>query len=101
MIVDLATVKQQLGVTLDIDDALIARKIEAAQNHIERMLGYKIEEQFGGVDQDDIPPSLVEAVCQLAAHWYENREATIVGVSAQNLPLGVQDIIREYRCWSF
>lgn len=101
MIVDLATVKQQLGVTLDIDDAMIDRKIEAAQNHIERMLGYKIEEQFGGVDQEHIPPSLIEAVCQLAAHWYENREATIVGVNAQNLPLGVQDIIREYRCWSF
>lgn len=101
MIVDLVTVKQQLGVTLDIDDSMIARKIEAAQNHIERMLGYKIEEKFGSIDQDDIPPSLMEAVCQLAAHWYENREATIVGVSAQNLPLGVQDIIREYRCWTF
>lgn len=101
MIVDLATVKQQLGVTLDIDDVMITRKIAAAQNHIERMLGYKIEEQFGGLDQDDIPPSLVEAVSQLAAHWYENREATLVGVNAQMLPLGVQDIVREYRCWSF
>lgn len=101
MIVDLVTVKQQLGVTLDIDDVMITRKIAAAQNHIERMLGYKIEEQFGGLDQDDIPPSLVEAVSQLAAHWYKNREATLVGVNAQMLPLGVQDIVREYRCWSF
>lgn len=101
MIVDLATVKAQLGVTLDIDDALIGRKIAAAQNHIERLLGFKIEETFGGEGQDGIPPSLMEAVCLLAAHWYENREATLIGLNGQDLPLGVQDIIREYRCWSF
>ena len=98
MIVDLATVKQQLGVTTDLDDAMIERKIGAAQDHVERLLGYKIEEEFA---PGAIPPSLVEAVCQLAAHWYENREATLVGVSAQQLPLGVQDILREYRSWSF
>ncbi len=98
MIVDLETVKQQLGVTLDDDDALITRKIRAAQDHIERLLGFRIEEKF---EEAEIPASLVECVCQLAAHWYENREATLVGVNGQNLPLGVEDIIREYRCWTF
>jgi uncharacterized phage protein (predicted DNA packaging) len=97
MIVDLETVKQQLGVTLDLDDEMITRKIAAAQDHIERLLGYKIAEEFPNA----VPPSLAECVCQLAAHWYENREATVVGVSAQTLPLGVQDIVREYRGWSF
>ncbi|RCS25840.1 phage gp6-like head-tail connector protein [Phyllobacterium salinisoli] len=98
MIVDLETVKQQLGVTLDIDDAMIERKIRAAQDHVERLLGYKIEETF---QPDAVPPSLVEAVCQLTAHWYENREAAIVGVNAQDLPLGLEDIVREYRGWTF
>lgn len=98
MIIELRTVKEHLGVTISCDDMIIAGKIRAAQDHIERLLGYKIEEEF---DPAEVPPSLIEAVLQLAAHWYENREATVVGVSAQTLPLGVQDIVREYRGWSF
>lgn len=103
-IVSLAQLKEQLNLSPDLgtgDDALLGRKIEAAQNHIERLLGFKIEETYGGTDQEEIPPSLVEAVCQVAAHWYENREATLVGVTAQELPFGVWDIVREYREWSF
>ncbi|CUX20061.1 conserved hypothetical protein [Agrobacterium deltaense Zutra 3/1] len=104
MIVDVAILKQQLnatGIPGTDDDALIERKIDAAQNHIERLLGFKIEETYGGTDQDEIPPALVEAVCQLAAHWYENREATLVGVSAQELPFGVWQIVNEFREYSF
>lgn len=104
MIVDVAILKQQLnatGIPGTDDDALIERKIDAAQNHIERLLGFKIEETYGGADQEEIPPALVEAVCQLAAHWYENREATLVGVSAQELPFGVWQIVNEFREYSF
>ncbi|CUX12192.1 MULTISPECIES: head-tail connector protein [Agrobacterium tumefaciens complex] len=104
MIVDVAILMQQLnatGIPGTDDDALIERKIEAAQNHIERLLGFRIEETYGGTDQDEIPSALVEAVCQLAAHWYENREATLVGVSAQELPFGVWQIVNEFREYSF
>ncbi|MDX3975790.1 head-tail connector protein [Shinella sp.] len=104
MIVSLAEMKQQLNLTDDLgtdDDALIARKIAAAQNLIERHLGYKIEARYGGNDQEEIPPALTEAVAMLAAHWYENREATLVGISAQELPLGVTAIVTEYREYSF
>ena len=103
-IVTLAQLKEQLNITDDLgadDDALLGRKIDAAQNHIERLLGFKIGETYGGSEQDAIPPSLAEAVLQLAAHWYENRDATLVGVTAQELPFGVWDIVREYREWSF
>jgi hypothetical protein len=104
MIVDVAILKQQLnatGIPGTDDDALIERKIGAAQNHIERLLGFKIEETYGGTDQDEIPPALVEAVCQLAAHWYENREAALIGVNGQELPFGVWQIVNEYREYSF
>lgn len=97
MIVDVETVKEQIGQTLDIDDALIERKIAAAQDHIESLLGFKIEEEY----PDDIPPALIECVCQLAAHWYENREASLVGVAITAIPFGVADIVREYRNWSW
>lgn len=101
-IVDLDEVKEQLNQSLDIDDDLIGRKIEAAQDHIERMLGFKVEERYGnGNNQEAVPPALKECVCQLAAHWYENREATLVGVNAHVLPLGVDDVITEFRDWSW
>lgn len=104
MIVSLTELKQQLNLTPDLgtdDDGLLERKISAAQNHVERLLGYKIEERYGGADQEAIPPALVEAVSQTAAHWYENREATLVGVSAQELPFGIWSIVNEYREYSF
>ena len=59
MIVDLEDMKEQLGFTADmgtIDDGLITQTIEAAQDHIERLLGFKIEEVYGGSDEAPIPP---------------------------------------------
>lgn len=104
MIVTVAELKQQLNLTEDLgtaDDMLLERKIAAAQGHAERLLGFKIEERYGGSEQEPVPAALVEAVCQLAGHWYENREATLVGVTAQELPFGICSIINEYREWSF
>ncbi len=52
-----------------------------------------------GDEPADVPAPLCEAVKQLAAHWYENREAVFVGNSAQAiaLPLGLFDLIEPYR----
>ncbi|MBB5045931.1 putative phage protein (predicted DNA packaging) [Rhodopseudomonas rhenobacensis] len=97
-IVTLEEVKAQLNQTLDVDDELIERKICAAQCHIEQLLGFKISDQY---TPTKIPAPLKECVCQLAAHWYENREAVLVGVTAQSLPIGVSDIVNEYRNWSW
>lgn len=96
-IVPLSDMKNHLGLTADQteDDALIAAKIAAAQDHIERLLGFAIGERF----PDGQPDALREAVMQLAAWWFENREA----VSDMNrpLPFGVAEIVNEYRDWSF
>lgn len=101
-ILTLAEMKEQLSFTDDIgdiDDALLGRKINAAQNHIERMLGFLIEETFGGEDQEAIPPALVEAVGQLAAHWYEHREAA--SEATREIPFGVTELVNGYRDWTF
>lgn len=101
-IVTLDQVKAQLAFTDDLgatDDPLLNRKIAAAQNHIERLLGFGIEATFGGAGQDPVPPALVEAVCQLAAWWYENREAATD--KAAELPFGVREIVQEYRGFTF
>jgi len=101
-IVTLEEIKEQLSFTDDIgmvDDAMLQRKLDAAQNHVERLLGFGIETSFGGVDQDPIPPALVEAVSQLAAWWYEQREAA--SEVAREVPFGVHEIITEYREFTF
>ncbi|PRX11236.1 UNVERIFIED_ORG: putative phage protein (predicted DNA packaging) [Martelella mediterranea] len=100
-VVTLDQMKAHLNVTYGRDDDLISKKIAAAQDHIERLLGYRLEESYGGEGQEPVPPVLAEAVMQLAAHWYENREAVLIGVTAMPMPLGLREIIREYRDWSF
>ncbi|WP_105437515.1 head-tail connector protein [Neorhizobium sp. T25_13] len=107
MIVTVAELKEQIGWTDGLgtaDDELMGRKIAAAQDHIERLLGFKIETTYppaGDPPASTVPAALVEAVLQLAAHRYENREATLVGVTAQEIPFGVWSIVNEYREWSF
>ncbi len=91
-IVTTADMKAHLGITLETDDDLVDGKIEAAQASIEQLLGYEIETEFATV-----PGDLKEAVRQLAAHFYENREASVVGISVSLLPLGVRDIVNN-RC---
>ena len=100
-IVTVEQMRAQLNLPDAMDGDILADKIAAAQNHIERMLGYRIEEQFGGEDQPEIPPALIEAVKQLAAHWYENREAVVIGHGAAVVPFGVAEIVDGYRDWSF
>ncbi|TMV36741.1 phage gp6-like head-tail connector protein, partial [Thioclava sp. BHET1] len=54
-ILTLDELKQYLSFTDDIgdaDDALLSRLLAAAQNHIERLLGFIIADNFGGEDQD-------------------------------------------------
>lgn len=94
MIVNIDDLKRQLNITQSGDDVLLQHQIEAAQARIERTIGFAIEDQF-----TEVPADLKQAVLMLAAHWYENREATLVGVSGQTVPLGVRDITDSYRHW--
>lgn len=101
-IVTLADLKAELAFSGDLgaeDDALLTEKITAAQQLVEGKLGYKIEEQFGtGAGQDPVPEALRQAVVSLAAHFYDARGLT--GLDAE-APWWVDDIISEYRGWTF
>lgn len=102
MIVDVALLKAQIGWSEDLgtdDDALMELKIGAAQSHVERLLGFNIETTYPTANT--VPADLKQAVLLLAAHWYENREASLVGVTAQELPFGVWEIVNEHREYSF
>jgi uncharacterized phage protein (predicted DNA packaging) len=106
MTVTLSTAKAHLNVTTSDDDALLTAQIAAAQRFVEHMLGFTFEAATddppeGDPWADGIPADIDQAVLLLAAHWYENREATLVGVSAQPLPFGVAEIIANYRTYTF
>lgn len=178
--VGLGEVKDQLGLTLDLDDALLARKVRAARQFVERFIGQPIlattfdgfldrfppreirlpvgplravesvvYRDAGGVERvlaeagylvddvndpgqillvagqtwpavedrpnavrvrfiaglaagvEDVPETLREAIAQLAAWWYEQRETAIAGGDAREIPFGVAELLREHRGWSF
>ncbi|MGU3401704.1 head-tail connector protein [Brucellaceae bacterium D45D] len=92
-IVELAAMKAELGVTDDVDDALISSKIDAAQAHLEALLGFSIAEKF----PDGAPADLVAGVKMLAAGYFENRESTLAGVTGMETPHGVWEIVGNRR----
>ena len=96
-VVTLEQIKVHLNLTGSDDDALLNDKVAAAQDHVERLLGFQIETEY----PDGGPPSLKQAVLMLASWWYEQREAALTGTIVASVPHGVQEIVTEYRKWSF
>jgi hypothetical protein len=91
----LADMKAHLNVTFETDDTLIQGKIDAAEDWISKYVGAPWPPTA------PVPGSLLEAIRQLAAHLYENREASLVGVTSQELPFGLLDLLLPYRSWAF
>jgi uncharacterized phage protein (predicted DNA packaging) len=94
-VIALADLKAQLNITFTDDDDLITGKIAAAEDWISKFVGMEWP------PTDPVPGALLEAIRQLAAHLYENREATLVGVTSQDLPFGLLDLLTPYRAWAF
>ena len=99
MMLTIATLQElqaQAGLTDDApgeDLILLQQKGDAAQNHVERLLGYGFDTLPAA------PEALKEAVLQLACWWFENREAA--ADRERYLPFGVTEIVNEYRNWTF
>ena len=100
-LLSLEDLRDHLGVPGTHDDHILDQKLKGAQRHVERLLGYRIEDRFGGEDQEPVPDDLREAILQLAAWWYEQREAAVTGTIVQAAPHNLGDIVRELREWSF
>ena len=92
--VTLQDLKAHLNVTVDADDALLADKLAAAKAWVSSYTA-------SDVDADGTPAPINEAVRQLAGHLYANREATLVGITAQSLPFGFLDLLASYRAFAF
>jgi hypothetical protein len=103
-IVNLTELREHLSLTPGVaveDNAMLERNIAAAQGFIESWLGFKIVERYGGEDQEPIPDALKLAVLQLAAWYFEHREAATRGERAAPAPFAVRDIVDTYRDRSF
>jgi len=94
MPVTLDSLKAHLNITTSDDDALIADKLAAAQDWVAGYTGIPS-------DATSTPPAVDEAVRRIAADLYENREASVIGATAANLPFGALDLLEPYRAWAF
>ncbi|HUU35192.1 MAG TPA: head-tail connector protein [Vicinamibacterales bacterium] len=50
-----------------------------------------------GTAASDVPMPIRHAVKMLAAHWFENREQTIVGISISRVPVAAEALLWPYR----
>jgi hypothetical protein len=72
-------------------DELLQHYIDAAESRTVAMLGKPLS------DFTPLPADIKQAVLQLAAHFYANREAVLVGTSGSEIPYGVAETLRNYR----
>lgn len=82
----LVMVKHQLNIwNTGHEDRLLLQKIGVAKMWIA---------SFTGAPFDEAHPLMVEALLQLVAYWYEQREAASFGVTTNPAPFGVYELLR-------
>ena len=107
-VVLLTDAKAQLNIEpgFTSDDTLIQEMIDAAEDWITKFVVAPTDpclpaNPITTWPPSPVPPSLLQAIRLLVAHLYENREASLVGITSQELPFGLMDLIAPYRVWTF
>lgn len=88
-VTDLALLKAQLNIVGTEDDTLLTQKLASAEAFATSYCG----EAFGA----PFPAAVEQAVLMLAAHWYEAREAAVIGATANSVPFGVHQLLSPHR----
>lgn len=103
MALDVEAFKAHLNMTADeadeIDEAALGQMLDAAKAHVERILGFKLDDETEL--PDGVPADLQQAVLMLGAHWYSERETVLIGVTGQEVPFGIAQILGEHRRYTF
>lgn len=73
-------------------DELLQHYLDAAETWASGYLGLPLSDF-----QPAIPADVKQAILQVAAHYYQNREAALIGVNAYDLPYGIDELLRKYR----
>jgi hypothetical protein len=92
MTVTLSDLKTHANALSTDDDALLQSLLDAATARIG---------QFVTTAPTGAAPDLDLATKQLAAYWYDNREAAVMGATPHDVPESVHDLIAPYRDWCF
>lgn len=50
-----------------------------------------------GLTSDDVPAAIKQAALLLIGHWFEHREAVIIGQNTNALPMGVDALLAPFR----
>lgn len=91
MSITIYDLKEHLNITSNDDDTLLSSKIATAMVMVENFIGEKL------ADIEPAPAPILEAIRQLAAHLYENREPFLVGTQSAALPFNAIDLLMPYR----
>ena len=105
---DVEIIKQHCRIELDEsdEDALLETYATAAQRLIENKTGRRIYATTNEVNaaEDErallLDDDLSTAMLLIIGHWYANREAVVVGVSASELPMAVKALIEPYQFYN-
>lgn len=98
-IISIEDIKAHLNIVGGDDDTLLSNKVAAAEAWIAKFIGHELDD--AEAYPAGTPEPLKEAIRQLVGHLYENREASLVGVSAEVLPFGVFELVAPYREYVF
>lgn len=100
-VLQLDDAKAHLRVTITDDDTLIQSKIDAAEAWIVNFLGVSLTDAT--TFPNGAPPDVLEAIRQLVAFFYDNREAAVVGntITITQLTPGLYDLLAPYRTYAF
>jgi uncharacterized phage protein (predicted DNA packaging) len=93
----LTDLKAQLNIIDDdTENDLLTSMIADALDHTGAAIGADAQLSY-----DELPGGLRRAVLMLAAHFFENREAVLVGIGSNELPMGYGDLIAPHQKWVF
>ena len=100
-VITLDDAKAHLRVTIPDDDTLISDQIDAAEALIAEYVATESGSDLETTYPNGVPEPLKQAIKLLVAHFYENREATVIGNTPNVLPYSVFDLVGPYRQWAF
>ncbi|MGR9434786.1 head-tail connector protein [Rhizobium leguminosarum] len=81
-----------LGDLANGTDELLQHYLEAAEARASGYLGFPLSDF-----EPAVPVDVKQAILQIAAHLFQNREAVLIGVNAYELPYGIDDFLRKFR----
>ena len=108
---DLAIIKPHVRVEVEDtdEDTLLETYATAAQRLVENRTGRTLYATEGEIPVDGVTgeptdtsalvldDDLTTGMLLLIGHWYENREAVVIGSTATELPMAVEALISPYR----